>query len=411
LDRPAFEALAVSFPPARTPAHERRTDHRPEDLRSQSLAAGVIGHALLDIERAHAGREAWQHVHDVIASVTQQPLVATQDASLFFGAPAVAFVLHCAAIGTGRYTTALRALDDQVAVLTTRKLVSAHQRIDQADHPHLAEFDLVRGLTGFGAYLLRWHPDSDLLRQVLVYLVRLSCPLPGNEELPGWWTRFDPVGGTSPAFGGGHGNLGMAHGICGPLALLALAMLGGHTVDGHAAAITRICAWLDTTRQEARTGLWWPQWIISPEQRSGRVTQVGPGRPSWCYGTPGLARAQQLAGLALADTARQELAEQALLDCLDDPSQLGQIRDAGLCHGAAGLLHVTRHVARDARSEALLGHLTRLHVLLYRQRPAGHPGLLEGDTGLDLVLLANRAAVTASGWDACLLAGINTGQL
>lgn len=37
-----------------------------------------------------------------------------------------------------------------------------------------------------------------------------------------------------------------------------------------------------------------------------------PARPSWCYGTPGLARARQLAGLALRDLARQEAAEHAL---------------------------------------------------------------------------------------------------
>ncbi|MGH3701089.1 MAG: hypothetical protein ACRDRU_29635 [Pseudonocardiaceae bacterium] len=37
-------------------------------------------------------------------------------------------------------------------------------------------------------------------------------------------------------------------------------------------------------------------------RRRGRPQQTTPMRPSWCYSTPGLARAQQLAGQATADT-------------------------------------------------------------------------------------------------------------
>jgi hypothetical protein len=48
----------------------------------------------------------------------------------------------------------------------------------------------------------------------------------------------------------------MAHGISGPLALLAPAMRQGITVDGHAAAIHRICHWLDAWRHEAPAGPW-----------------------------------------------------------------------------------------------------------------------------------------------------------
>lgn len=400
----------MRLPPASTPDPARRLGrHAAIAFRPQSLASGTIGKALLHIERARAGHATWQDVHGVIATVTREPLIATQDASLFFGAPAVAFVLHCAAAETGRYAAALRTLDDHVAKLTTRRLSQANQRIDRGDYPSTAEFDLFRGLTGFGAYLLRWQPGSDLLLQVLAYLVSLTFPLPGDEQLPGWWTRSDPASQTSPEFSGGHGNLGMAHGVSGPLALLGLAMRHGRTVDGHAAAIRRICTWLDAQRREADSGPWWPQWITLPEQRSGTVRQAGPARPSWCYGTPGLARAQQLAGIALTDIGRQEMAEQALLGCLEDPSQLALLGDAGLCHGAAGLLHATRCVARDARPGTFADHLPRLRALLLSRELPGCPGLLEGDTGPKLVVLSGDTGITASGWDACLLTGSNPG--
>ncbi|MGH8910153.1 MAG: lanthionine synthetase LanC family protein [Egibacteraceae bacterium] len=48
------------------------------------------------------------------------------------------------------------------------------------------------------------------------------------------------------------------------------------------------------------------------------VQQPGPQRPSWCYGTPGLTRAQQLAALALGDRQRQRQAENALAGCITD---------------------------------------------------------------------------------------------
>src|SRR5206468_664968 len=152
----------------------------------------------------------------------------------------------------------------------------------------------------------------------------------------------------SPRWPGGHGNLGMAHGIAGPLALLSTTMRRGITVTGQVDAIGRTCAWLDQSRTGTGPRAWWPETISAPVRHAGTVRQGGPGRPSWCYGTPGLARAQQLAALALADPRRQRLAEQALAGCVADERQLAQLGDASLCHGWAGLLQATWRVAAEA---------------------------------------------------------------
>lgn len=376
-----------------------------KNARAQSLATGTAGTALLPIERAQRGTGSWADVHAHLAACVND-LIADEGASLYFGAPAVAFALHTAHTGTGRYATALRTLDAQITQLTRQRLAAAHARIDLGERPRSGEFDLFYGLTGLGAYLLCRNRHADALREVLSYLVRLTWPLPGEEDrLPGWWTHLAPSGATSAEFPGGHGNLGMAHGISGVLSLLAVATLHGTVVDGQITAMKRICAWLDGWRQEAGTGPWWPQWITLADHRTGTVAQAGPPRPSWCYGTPGLARAQQLTGLALGDTDRQRMAENALLACLADPGQLARIRDGGICHGAAGLLHTTRRVASDARSDAFAAHLPRLHALLAAQPAAGDDGFLDGTTGTALALTTADDDVTASGWDACLLAG------
>lgn len=268
----------------------------------------------------------------------------------------------------------------------------------------LAEFDLINGLTGLGAHLLRRDPNGDLIRQVLEYLVRLTEPL-GAADRPGWWTDLARTSRRSTNLPGGHGNFGMAHGISGPLALLSLAMRRGIVADGQAEAIKRICSWLDAWRQDHETGPWWPETITLDETRLGRPKHIRPMRPSWCYGTPGLARAQQLAGLAIGDTERQRMAERALTGCLTDPEQLRRITDSSLCHGSAGLFQTAWHIAADARALDFTAPLHDLAERLLTPEPPGAAvGLLEGSTGLALAFSTAAAdKPPASQWDTCLL--------
>ncbi len=360
--------------------------------------------ALLHIERAATGLGGWEVAHTWLAAAADGDISAGAQATLFFGAPALAFALHAAANRPGRYERALESLDNRVAALTRHRLDQAHARIDRGDHPKLAEFDLINGLTGLGAHLLRRDPNGDLIRDVLAYLVRLTEPL-GAEDLPGWWADLAPTSRRSTHSAGGHGNFGMAHGISGPLALLSLAMRRGIVADGQAGAIKRICAWLDSWRQDHDTGPWWPETITLEEMRLGRPKHPRPMRPSWCYGTPGLARAQQLAGHATADTNRQRMAEQALIGCLTDPEQLRRITDHSLCHGSAGLFQTAWHIATDTHTPDLTAHLHDLADLLLTPEPAAAAiGLLEGSTGLALTLSTAAAdEPPASRWDTCLL--------
>jgi Lanthionine synthetase C-like protein len=86
--------------------------------------------------------------------------------------------------------------------------------------------------------------------------------------------------------------------IAGSLALLSAAMRRGAIVRGHDEAIHTICAWLDQWQQGQAQQAWWPEVLDRGQFRAGAQALVGPHRPSWCYGTPGVARAQQLAAIA-----------------------------------------------------------------------------------------------------------------
>jgi hypothetical protein len=206
---------------------------------------------------------------------------------------------------------------------------------------------------------------------------------------------------------GGHANLGMAHGAAGLTALLALASLRGHHVPGHHDALGVLTAWFDQWRQDSPTGAWWPQWITADELRTGTPTQPAAGRPSWCYGSVGIARALQLAALALGGHQQQDAAEIVLAAALTD-HELDRITDPGLCHGIAGIYQTAYRAAHDARTPAIAQRLPAVAARLTRHAhtPADSVdnGFLTGSAGIGLALhTLRRAAPPHTGWDTCLL--------
>ncbi|WP_422735673.1 lanthionine synthetase LanC family protein [Micromonospora sp. WMMD729] len=91
------------------------------------------------------------------------------------------------------------------------------------------------------------------------------------------------------------------------------------------------------------------------------------------------------------------------------------IRDASLCHGSAGVLHILSLVARDATSPAAVEPLIRLvraHLDTFvdpesrfdvRTVRAHWAGVLDGAAGVALVLRGTPPAATTLTWDAALL--------
>jgi lantibiotic biosynthesis protein len=385
----------------------------PEDTASaewsQSLADGAPGLALPHLERARAGTAGWEPVHQLAVAMTRAALHAHPGrSSLFYGAPAVAYALHLS--GHPAYRTALATLDPAITTLIRLRLDTAHRRIDAGHLPHAREYDLINGLTGLGVYLISRHGDHELLRDILRYLVRLTRPIRhGGQTLPGWWAAGSPDWRHTSRWDGGHAGFGMAHGIAGPLALLSTAALRGILIAGQVDAIGTIGAWYDRWQTGTGRQASWPEVIDLRELRAGTAAHPGPHRPSWCYGTPGIARAHQLAGHLTGDERRTDTAEQALLGCLTDDRQLAQLTDAGLCHGWAGLVHTARGAAADAANPALTTAARtaadRMSCHVGEHGPPPGVGLLAGAAGVVLVDSAghNAPAPTGARWDACLL--------
>ncbi|PUB32588.1 lanthionine synthetase-like protein [Promicromonospora sp. AC04] len=375
-----------------------------------SLTSGSVGQVLLSVERALAGNQAWDQARTGLRALAAAPVDAGGHTGLFYGAPALAFVLHTAqADGRRRAQATLDLLDDHVSRLARVRLAAAERRAVASLAPGFAEYDLFRGLVGFGALLLLRQPGSDLTANVLEYLVGLTRPHVGHRgSRPGWWVEHDPDPATPTP--GGHANLGMAHGAAGLLALLGIAARRGVTVDGQLDAIRTLLDWFDRWRQDGPDGTWWPQWLTYDELRTGRPAHQHQPRPSWCYGTPGIARAIQIGAIATNDQAHRATAEAAIASALTS-AQVARLTDPGLCHGVAGLYQSAYRASLDAadptisdRLPTAAGRLTQANVDVAGDAFDGDPSFLTGRTGVELASSTlNQGLSPISGWDACLL--------
>ncbi|WP_413809682.1 lanthionine synthetase C family protein [Streptomyces sp. OE57] len=374
------------------------------------LGTGLAGTFLRRAVLAHSDG-AWEAAHRVARDVSTQPATAhPDDASLYRGAPALAYALHTARHPA--YHSALETLDETVAGLVRAKLAAARERMAAGQPPRMREYDLISGLTGLGAYLLHHRTRPELLEYVLRYIVRLLLqPVTvDGHTLPGWWTSDSPNGQPELAWPYGHGNFGLAHGVAGPVALLGLCGRAGFRVPRQQHALVHACRMLEQWSSSVPAGgAAWPETVTADRWHQGPPSATPPGRPSWCYGTPGIARALQLAALACDRPSGRRHAERALAACLNDPSQLGSLNDATVCHGWAGLALVVAVAAADAApGSPLPGQVPLLRDLLAAHLDE-HPmtdtaGLLTGSDGTLLTLhtLSPTRRVSPT-WTTCLL--------
>jgi hypothetical protein len=381
-----------------------------------SLAEGYPAMALLFAELSHRNeryrRVAHTYLSHAVAHLAQAP-----PGGLYAGPVAVAFAASCAVRRPADYAKLLEPLDRSIAAWVPRRLAAERERIE-AGRPGttFASYDVITGMTGVGRYLLRRAPKAfDALTEILHYLVALSRPCP-DDGPPGWLVAHAADGHDKP---GAHLNLGLAHGIPGPLALLSLAWRAGIRVDGQRQAITRIAHWLLDRRIDRSAGPTWSA-LLHPADLRASPDRVAPSRAAWCYGSPGVARALQIAGQALDRPEWIAIAVESIRGILRQSAYLG-VHDAGLCHGWAGLLHITRLIAMDANDTGLLHASTRLADRILgcydEQAPFGFrasmapmpetadlAGFLEGAAGVVLALLSFADGTRpATGWDAALL--------
>ncbi|MFD7643721.1 lanthionine synthetase LanC family protein [Kitasatospora sp. NPDC059795] len=377
---------------------------------AHALGTGRIGAALALAVLADggpdAGRDAgWRRAaHGHLAAAAKSP-GAMRPGGLYFGAAALALAAHTMA-RPGEYRRLLDALTPRVREAAAARTVALRAEVAAGAGLSAPTFDAVAGAAGLGRLLLALEPDGTALAELLAALVELTAPDAG-ARLPRWWTAGGPgTVGVGPEYPRGHLNLGLAHGIPGPLALLATARLHGVGVAGLDEAVAALGGWLAARR----VGCHWPMALRVEDEEVGRLPADPPTRAAWCYGTPGVARALFLAGTALGRPDWQRDAVDALAGTLREPAGWN-LEGSGLCHGTGGLLRITQRMAEDSGSAELAAHLPVLAATVTRELDAAlgaapDPGLLDGTAGAALALHAHTdPRPDTPAWDTFLLLG------
>ncbi|WP_163507266.1 lanthionine synthetase C family protein [Fodinicola acaciae] len=373
-------------------AETAETAGRWDDL---SLAAGHPGIAVFFAELAATDAQ-WRPALHAWLTACAPHVAGRVPRGLYEGPAAMAFATRMAHIATGSYGRSLERLDTLMARSFTVRL-----RSEWPGEVRVGDYDVVNGITGALRYLLL-AGQTDAVAEGVTALVSLAGPY---DRRPGWWVAEAPGRQDPAGFPDGHANLGLAHGISGPLAMLAMAVEAGIVVDGQDAAIVRIVEWLLENLHDDH----WPPFIRRPAERIDRRE-----RASWCYGTPGIARALWLAGRALRRPQWTVVAERAIDAVCALPTGLS---DPGLCHGWAGLAHILSLFpvtqARAAAYERAIAEIVARFEpdTVFGFRHTGYagqldnPGLLDGAAGAALVLQTYATGQPATPWDAAFILG------
>jgi hypothetical protein len=424
--RVAREVSARVTDPARVRAATVAASHQtnfPQTVRWDPIgvAEGDAGVAMLcGYLDACFPDEGWDAVgHRLLDScVSALERVGVGHSGLFGGLSGLALAALTLSRAGRRYQRLLRHLD---RALLPSAIEQADALASRRGGLAVGDFDLVTGVTGVGAYLLaRKHERGvmEALRRTLGALVWLAG---SDGDMPRWWTPRALLAGEDMVreFPDGNLNCGLAHGIPGPLALLALASREGVEVEGQATAMREIAEWLVEQRIEDEWGVNWPSAV--PALGRGLAGPGAPPRPTrsaWCYGSPGIACALWLAGSALADSDLCSLAVDAIEAVHRRPLSARNIDSPTFCHGVAGLLQITLRFAQatgtpmfadaaDALAAQLLAAYEPGRLLGYAAlEPGGNPvdraGVLDGAAGVAMVLLAAGTDAEPS-WDRLFL--------
>lgn len=381
---------------------------RESPARHMSLAGGKAGFALFYGYLAEVTGEA-EHTETAARYLDEATVYLTEQVTLpdlFAGFTGVAWVTEHL---TGRiFEVGDGDPNEEVDEVLTGLLRQTPWRED---------YDLIRGLVGFGIYgleRLRGPSGRMLLEQVVARLDELAVR---EGDRVTWFTPPELLSQhqreVSPS---GYFNVGLAHGMPAVIPLLARTAAFGVAEERARDLLTKSVRWLLDEKGKVGGGSCFPYTIGTDGSRV-------PSRLAWCYGDLGIAAALLDAAVVAGEAEWRDEALDIARRCAERTPEVAGDKDAGLCHGAAGIAHVFNRLYQgsgDERlAEAARGWFERVWDY---HRPgesvAGFPswnpgrfgtppgweadaGFLTGDTGVALALLAAISTVSPD-WDRIL---------
>lgn len=360
---------------------------------------------------------ARRHLRLVAEETHRSPLISP---GLFRGSSGMAMVISHFRKHDNRYQKSWEALNDSLATQVFEK----HWPREQVKEVRDADYDIISGASGILGYLATIKQPDDHIRAAIHKSLEYLIWLAGSEaqqERRRWFLspEFYPAPFYQESYPDGYFNCGLAHGIPGPLAALAMAWHANYRLPGQREAILVLGQWIIEHQLRDPWGTNWPAGVpLEASYSSEQWSKLPPSRDGWCYGPPGIARALWLAGTALNDTTFCQTALEAIESVLRRPVALRAIPSVTFCHGIAGLLTICLRFAHETDNEFVRQHIPVLvqqlldefdpcHALGFRDQETADnwvddPGLLTGAVGVALALLAASTSIEPE-WDRIFL--------
>lgn len=400
--------LRKPSPRASSKAAQSRASQISRDIQEVSLAGGKVGLALFYAYLKHARPEgdgddsALEFLEEAIAALNEMPMAP----SLFGGFTGIAWVL-------AHLEDRLLDLSDDDPYEAIDKAINHYLKIT----PWLDDYDLIRGLVGFGVYAIERLPDPRAFECLESIVERLDESSQQHSNGITWWTAPELLSDNSRKdYPGGWYNMGVAHGVPGVIGLLGQVCERRVSLSKASLLLEGAVSWLLSQKLPDGCVSRFP-YNIAPEGNST------PSRLGWCYGDAGIAATLLYAARSVneANWEREaiDIASRAARRAIDEAS----VTDAGLCHGASGLGHLFNRIYQATGDElfkqaALYWYERTFEMRRSDQGVAGFrtiitrdngevvwlddPGFLSGAAGIGLSLIAATTCVEPE-WDRLLL--------
>ncbi|MGQ3477105.1 lanthionine synthetase C family protein [Paenibacillus sp. TY11] len=397
----------------------------------ETLASGFTGICLFmgELDRLYPD-DCWdiighQYLEQIQMFVERQGIY---NVSLYSGLAGILLGIHALSRNGTRYQGMLDSLASWYEEIVSHKL-TLYRKEWQNGRLQMSQYDTISGFAGIGRITMLFlnRPGMRLIWEQAIELFQIMCGEKNTSGyiVPAWHIspEYQFQEGEKLQYPQGNFNLGLSHGIAGPLAFLSLSALHGASSPLLKDDILSLAEFINHWQVEGKEGIIWPGRISFEEWVSDHLLHdcTERYRDSWCYGVPGIARSIWLAGQAVHNEEWIETGLTAYLDIEKRLYRKGGLSSATLCHGIGGLLHLVQRMYSDTGHERLGMIRDKLlqdvlnmfdanslfgfydHTLLEdRLEEVDEAGFLNGSAGVALVL-ASLIGDKSPDWDVAFL--------
>lgn len=270
-------------------------------------------------------------------------------------------------------------------------------------------YDYLHGGLGYHLAMMNSHLQKKSITNTLQFLDRTTLRIEDGIV----WTSIPKLNDNEKVI-----NLSLSHGLASIIQILGKTYKysTGDEAKKCKELLNGAIQYLLSKKQNPNEmGSYFPSWITKSHTSSY-------SRLAWCYGDLGIAMALLQVGIDTENEEWKEIAIEILLHTAKRRSlQKNHVKDAGLCHGTAGIAHCFNRAYNFTgnglfKDTAVYWFMETLKMAKYKDGLAGFkvwrtnkdgglyndPGLLEGIAGIGLSLISAVAPIDPK-WDECLL--------